>query len=474
MIKKCFFIVILLIVLYDIYKTLNISYYLFQLNKTKINNIFDFDNKSISDSDSDSDSNSDSDNDSNNDSDNDNDNDSDNDSDSDSNSDSNSDSDSNKYYEKIKKNNIIIQENIHDYKNTNTILDSSQSDNIRSDNIRSDNIRSDNIYTQSDNIYTQSDNIQSDNIQSDNIRSDNMQSDNIYTQSDNMQSDNIYTQPDNMQSDNIYTQSDNIYTQPDNMQSDNIYSQPDNMQSDNIYTQPDNIYTQPDNNRQIISNKPRIFIPKIIHQPNKPIQNEQKNIIIEEIDINKYGKPYDYKKNDFIQWDFYDPQPWTKIIYKYGKQDPYMFFIKVKIPSLNDYENWKNYLSNINFDPRSGEIIISCQDEETSLSIANLIISNFKGDIKFDEIINKDLIGISIIKCKKYEIVKNKIKDQIKQNMISNTINFNDLNKQPIVIDKKDNKKDDKQSNNFFYYNNNKLKKSIDFDAYDGNEFSFI
>jgi hypothetical protein len=228
------------------------------------------------------------------------------------------------------------------------------------------------------------------------------------------------------------------------------------------------------NNQDFVNNNQDFVNNIIIKHPNQKLKEEKQQIYHEEVDINKYGKPYDYKQNNFIHWDFYDPKPWTKIIYKYGSNDPYNFYIKAKIPSLNDYENWKNYLTNINFDPRSGEIIISCQDEETALSIANLVVSNFKGDIKFDEIINKDLVGISIIKCKKYEVVKNKIKEQLIQNMIVKATNFNDLNKQ---IENKEKqiiaKNNEQQSNNYFYYNDF-VKKNSDFDAYDGNEYSFI
>jgi len=246
--------------------------------------------------------------------------------------------------------------------------------------------------------------------------------------------------------------------------------------------QPENSLDFTNNNSVFMSNNNQDFVNNnqdfvnniIIKHPNQKLKEEKQQIYHEEVDINKYGKPYDYKQNNFIHWDFYDPKPWTKIIYKYGSNDPYNFYIKAKIPSLNDYENWKNYLTNINFDPRSGEIIISCQDEETALSIANLVVSNFKGDIKFDEIINKDLVGISIIKCKKYEVVKNKIKEQLIQNMIVKATNFNDLNKQ-IENKEKQNiaKNNEQQSNNYFYYNDF-VKKNSDFDAYDGNEYSFI
>lgn len=211
-------------------------------------------------------------------------------------------------------------------------------------------------------------------------------------------------------------------------------------------------------------------IPTIVHPTQKHINTHN-----DEIDINQFGKPYDYKPHEFVHWEFYDPKPWTKIIYKFGTKDPYNFYIKAKIPSLNDYENWINYITNINFDPRSGEIIISCEDEETALSVANLLVSNFRGDISFEEIVKKDLVGISILKCKKYEVVKNKIKDQIIQNMIVKASNFNDLNKQmeqkskTVVTNV-----NDKESNNYFYYNNDISKKNNEYEAYDGDIYSFL
>ena len=141
--------------------------------------------------------------------------------------------------------------------------------------------------------------------------------------------------------------------------------------------------------------------------------NDNIQIIHKNIDINMYGKPLEYEKNNFIVWDFVKPHPWTKIIYKYNEKYPFYFFIKVKIPSLNDYNNWKNIISNIDFDPKLGEIIIPAEDDETALSIINLMLTNFKGDISIEEIIKKDLINVSINKAKKYEIVKNKLIEQI-------------------------------------------------------------
>lgn len=137
--------------------------------------------------------------------------------------------------------------------------------------------------------------------------------------------------------------------------------------------------------------------------------NEYKKVI----PPNLFGTPSEYEENKHIVWEFQNPKPWSKIIYKYNDSYPFYFFIKIKIPSLNDYQNWKNIIQNIDFDPRLGEIIVPTNDEETALSIVNLMISNFKGEISIDDIINKKLIDISINKAKKYDIVKNKLIDQI-------------------------------------------------------------
>ena len=288
----------------------------------------------------------------------------------------------------------------------------------------------------------------------------------VQTNNNPFQAENSLDYSNNNQ---VFANNNQVFANNNQVQAENSLDYANNNQvfANNNQVQAENSLDYANNNKVFANNI-------IIKHPNQKPKEEQQ-IYDEEVDINKYGKPYDYKQNNFIHWDFYDPKPWTKIIYKYGSNDPYNFYIKAKIPSLNDYENWKNYLTNINFDPRSGEIIISCQDEETALSIANLVVSNFKGDIKFDEIINKDLVGISIIKCKKYEVVKNKIKEQLIQNMIVKATNFNDLNKQ-IENKEKQNiaKNNEQQSNNYFYYNNNFVKKNSDFDAYDGNEYSFI
>jgi hypothetical protein len=168
-----------------------------------------------------------------------------------------------------------------------------------------------------------------------------------------------------------------------------------------------------------------------------------------------FGKPTDYQEGKYIVWEFNQHKPWTKIIYKNNSSNPLNFFIKVKIPSLNDYENWKKIIPNIDFDPRIGEIILPTTDEETALSIINLMLTNFKGDISINDIINKNLIDISINKARKYDVVKNKIREQIIDNITVKTKESFKDTQTPVFVK-------DLATNN------------SDLIAYEGNEFSFI
>lgn len=197
-------------------------------------------------------------------------------------------------------------------------------------------------------------------------------------------------------------------------------------------------------------------------------ERQDENELKEVINPNLYGTPLDHVDGKYILWEFREPLPWTKIVYKYNDQYPFYFFIKVKIPSLNDYNNWKHVISNLEFDPKTGELILPTQDEDSALAITNLIISNFKGDISMDDIISKNLIDISINKIKKYDVVKNKIREQIIINTkesavkVGNKIPFDNMQQNNTSISPTLNVSTPK--NNAF----NELS------AYDGSEFSFI
>ena len=130
----------------------------------------------------------------------------------------------------------------------------------------------------------------------------------------------------------------------------------------------------------------------------------------------EYGEPHLTKMSKdgpIYMWKFNNPVPWSKILHLPGNDYSYEFSFKIEVPSINHYNLWKKIIPNLNFNPDTGEIIIPANDEEGALSVANLMINNFKNKIKIEDVLKKNLINISIIKAKNYPIVKKKIKEQI-------------------------------------------------------------
>jgi len=121
--------------------------------------------------------------------------------------------------------------------------------------------------------------------------------------------------------------------------------------------------------------------------------------------------------------EFDRPYPWSKIIYNEGDDYPYYYHIKITIPSLNDYENWKKIIPNIEFNPNTKEIIIPSKDDASALAIANLMCINLSGQMTIQEILKKDLIRISITKAKTHEVVRNKLKEQIMEVIYGKSFN---------------------------------------------------
>jgi hypothetical protein len=123
--------------------------------------------------------------------------------------------------------------------------------------------------------------------------------------------------------------------------------------------------------------------------------------------------------------------PWSRVLYNPNDEYSYYFYIKIKIPSLNDYENWKKIVPNLNFDPRTGELIIPSKDEASALALANLIVVNFMGQLSLDNILQKKLIQISVAKAKNHEVVQNKLREQIMDNLYGTNLELtqsSDLN----------------------------------------------
>jgi hypothetical protein len=190
---------------------------------------------------------------------------------------------------------------------------------------------------------------------------------------------------------------------------------------------------------------------------NKPNYSQVEKVV----PLDLFGKPYQVEPNKFIIWTFLQPKPWTQIIYSYGQEFPFRFFIKIKIPSLNDYQMWKQIIPNMDFDSKTGEIIIPSKDEAGALAITNLIVSNFQGQLSIENILEKNLIPISITKSQQYEMVRNKLKEQI----IESIQGKNEEHKSDFELDLAKNE------------NNSELKESfesLDPNAYEGGEFTYL
>lgn len=215
-----------------------------------------------------------------------------------------------------------------------------------------------------------------------------------------------------------------------------------------------------------------VQVPKII--------SEGKIISKEKFTENKQPVP----KSQVKEVLFDKPNPWSKIIIDQTQEYPYLFCIKVKIPSLNDFENWKLVVPNLEFDPRTGELIIPSQDEPSAIALANLIVINFSGQISLKDILDKNLIGISVSKSKSFEVVQNKLREQIMENLYGKQFNISQTSfekdlakKQETVIDtnNKSNKLDFTSENftdTFEQFSDDNQKEGID--AWDGNDFSYL
>jgi hypothetical protein len=128
------------------------------------------------------------------------------------------------------------------------------------------------------------------------------------------------------------------------------------------------------------------------------------------------------------QWDFDRPNPWTKIIYDETDDYPYHYYIKISIPSLNDFQSWKQVVPNLNFDPQTGELIIPSKEESSALALANLICINFAGQLTLEDILNKNLIQISITKAKTHDVVQTKLREQIMETLYGKSYNKTQTN----------------------------------------------
>ena len=141
------------------------------------------------------------------------------------------------------------------------------------------------------------------------------------------------------------------------------------------------------------------------------IQEKQENIIKDPFDLSHMQQQRNdlliaQKKN--LLNETHDP--WSKI-------DNNNYYIKLIPPSLNYLDNWKKII-NVDFNQKSGEIIINSPNEISALVSINLMINNINNNISFKEIIDQNLLDLSFNKIKENPDLINNIKENISHKLI--------------------------------------------------------
>jgi hypothetical protein len=198
--------------------------------------------------------------------------------------------------------------------------------------------------------------------------------------------------------------------------------------------------------------------------------NESKELVINEntIELLEPIKTETFKNNEIKV-----TEPWSRIEYHEDESFPYYFFIKVKIPSLNDYQAWKDIIPNLNFDPKTGELIIPSKDESSALALVNLIISNFIGNLSLKEIIEKNLINISINKCQSHQFIQDKIRQQIIEAQSVPKIIKNNYEEDLSKINNK-NENENEIFSDIMPFNHNVTNITNKIEAYASSDFSYL
>ncbi len=175
--------------------------------------------------------------------------------------------------------------------------------------------------------------------------------------------------------------------------------------------------------------------------------------------------------------------PWSKIISDESKEYSLLFHSKIVIPSLNAFESWKNIIPNLEFNPTTKELIIPSKDEPSALAILNLIIMNFNNEISIEDILNKQLIQISITQSQSSPEVAETIRTQIKNHLTikPKPVPIAPSTSEPVKVEIKSNDtnplmdiKSDCFKDTFQHFDTPKQTKTSEFEAYDGNDYTFI
>tara|TARA_Y100000389_G_C17379824_1_gene473720 strand:- start:453 stop:1220 length:768 start_codon:yes stop_codon:yes gene_type:complete len=173
-------------------------------------------------------------------------------------------------------------------------------------------------------------------------------------------------------------------------------------------------------NTENILNINKQMVDTIIEETNENEINVDKYMIEDE--KNEYFNFNDNYDNQQII-NFENPNPWNKIIINDINKK---FFLKIYNYNEEKFIKWKTLIKNLDYDINTKELIIQ-EPENVSLAITHLILSNFNNEINFEEIINHNLIDISIEKTNIKNVTK-RLKSLIKKSIHPDTSNINQVN----------------------------------------------
>ncbi|MBT7076635.1 MAG: hypothetical protein HN930_02835 [Pelagibacterales bacterium] len=110
--------------------------------------------------------------------------------------------------------------------------------------------------------------------------------------------------------------------------------------------------------------------------------------------------------------EFKEPNPWCKIIV--GLDNTTRYFVKINNFNEDKYLEWRKLINSLDYDVETRELILETNSEEEALALTNLIISNMNDEIEIEDILDKNLIHISVAKAKSHKLVCNKLIELIK------------------------------------------------------------
>lgn len=180
------------------------------------------------------------------------------------------------------------------------------------------------------------------------------------------------------------------------------------------------------------------------------IQNSIKAIQPETNKLSKYGNAHDVFDDNgsrIMYWKF-NNDPWACLYYN-STNDTMTFGIN-HIISNELLASWKKVIPNVGFNDKDKLLMITSTDEESALAVINLVLSTIHQELTIDEIMNSNLIDISVNKIRAHPLVKTKILEQVNEK---------------ISISKEKIEPDDGLD---------LATNDLNIDAYGGNEFSFL